>query len=397
MTTPEYQTEYQKPVITNMFENDNKLSFTIASVDTSIVNGIRRTILTDIPVICIRTESYAVNQCIITKNTSNKHNEYIMQRISCCPVYDNDDPLFCDNYELYCNEINNTDNEIQIVTTEHFQIRHKSTKELLSKEDTMKIFPPNEITGDYIEIVTLNPAIGTSIRGEEFTFTATFSACTGKTNGMYVVGDATFGNTVDKNKANSIWETLEKKYVSDKIENKTISVLKKDFYILNAQQYFIPNSFDFNVRTFGTISNLTLIKKSCNILYQKLEQFIIDIDSNNIPICPCTETKTHGYKSAIELNMVNGYDVILENEDSTLGLIINNYIHTLYFNKSNEQNKEISFCAYRKFHPHDHYSVLRIALVTNDKTILYHILKNSCNLAKLVINDIKNMFISTTK
>lgn len=393
--------DYKKPVVTKILESDDKLSFTISSVDTSIVNGIRRTILADIPVICIRTESYAVNDCIITKNTSNKHNEYIMQRISSCPVNDNNDKSFCDKYEVVCDVKNDTESEIILVTTGDFKIRHKKQNmvngdnnyQYLSEEETKKIFVPNELTGDYIEIVTLNPGIGSTIPGEHFAFTATFSLCTGRTNGMYVVGDATFGNTIDMTKADQIWDVLEKKYQSENVEQKSIVVLKRDFYILNAQQYYIPQSFDFVVSTFGTMTNMVIIKKACSILCDKLEKFIIDIGSNNIPIFPCTETKTHGYKSVIELNMENGYDIILENEDATLGLIINNAIHTLYFNKHTDTTDNVTFCAYRKFHPHDHYSVLRIGLQLDDKTHLYNILKKSCEQAKYVLTDIKNMFL----
>jgi DNA-directed RNA polymerase alpha subunit len=56
------------PVLSKIIENDSILYFTLSGIDRCFANALRRTILTDIPTVVIRTEDINVNQCFITKN-----------------------------------------------------------------------------------------------------------------------------------------------------------------------------------------------------------------------------------------------------------------------------------------------------------------------------------------
>ena len=51
------------PIISNISHDDDKYKFTISNVDVSYINAIRRTILTDIQVNGIYTETYENNDC----------------------------------------------------------------------------------------------------------------------------------------------------------------------------------------------------------------------------------------------------------------------------------------------------------------------------------------------
>ena len=90
------------PKIENILENDSILSFRLSGVDKCFANGLRRTILTDIPMVVIRTEDTKVNQCVIRKNTSRLHNEILLHRLSCIPIHVND-PGFVDKHQLEIN------------------------------------------------------------------------------------------------------------------------------------------------------------------------------------------------------------------------------------------------------------------------------------------------------
>ena len=149
--------------MTAQFKNDYSdaegYRFTLFDVDTSIANSLRRTILTDIPTVVVRTENAKDNKCNILINTSRLHNEIIKHRLSCIPVHTND-PEFAKKYVLEVDVKNDNENTLRWVTTKDFKLRDKNTGELLSEEQTQKIFPPNQKTQYYIDFVRLRPGLG---------------------------------------------------------------------------------------------------------------------------------------------------------------------------------------------------------------------------------------------
>ena len=116
-----------EPTITKKYEEGEstgfnpKLHFTLTNIDVSVANAIRRTILSDIPVVCIRTENTSINKCTIEANTSRFHNEIIKQRLSCIPIHVNDSE-FVQKHVLEV-ESQNTTESMMYVTTEHFKIK----------------------------------------------------------------------------------------------------------------------------------------------------------------------------------------------------------------------------------------------------------------------------------
>ena len=75
-----------EPRLQSVSDEGDLLRFTLQDINVSFANAIRRTLLTDIPVIAIRTETYDTNQCRIHTNTGRLHNEILKQRISCIPI-----------------------------------------------------------------------------------------------------------------------------------------------------------------------------------------------------------------------------------------------------------------------------------------------------------------------
>jgi hypothetical protein len=57
--------------------------------------------------------------------------------------------------------------------------------------------------------------------------------------------------------------------------------------------------------------------------------------------------------------MENCFDVRLNNEDYTIGKSIEYFMYTDYF----EGLKTLSFCGFKKFHPHDEDSIIRVAYI----------------------------------
>jgi DNA-directed RNA polymerase subunit L len=376
------------PVLSKIIENDSILYFTLSGIDRCFANALRRTILTDIPTVVIRTEDTAVNQCFINKNASRLHNEIIQQRISCIPIHIFE-PDFAEKHSLEIDVANDTDDQnIRMVTTKDIRIKNIENNTYISEEETKKIFPANEITGHYIDIVRLRPKMGTAVPGEQIVLTAKLSVATARINSMFnAVSICSYGNTIDKEKAEEAWDKVHDKLKSEEKDEKEIDHVKSDFWNLDAQRHFIPNSFDFVVQSVGVYKNMDIVHKACSILCSKMDSFVTLLEENSVPILPSNDVKKHGYDSIIESTVTNSYDVILENEDDTLGNILSTIMYRTYFVG---KEKELTFCSFKKFHPHDTYGVLRIAYEKQpDRNIIVIHLKTVLKESKKVIEEIR--------
>ena len=89
------------PSLTNISNEDNNtLKFTLSGVNVSLANALRRTILSDIPIVSIYTQTYEDNHCHIDINTSRLHNEVLKQRLSSIPVNIKELNVLPNNYLL---------------------------------------------------------------------------------------------------------------------------------------------------------------------------------------------------------------------------------------------------------------------------------------------------------
>lgn len=382
---------FQSPELTsNVLDNDNKLSFSLKNIHYSTANAIRRTILSDIPVYGIKTETEEINQCHVQANTSRFHNEIIKQRLSCIPVHSkvkNPKPINKSRepwesesapdsysskedmrlYELEVEAKNEDDHQTLWVTTEDFRLRNKETNEYLSPEELHQIFPANVITGRYIDFVRLLPRIGQTVPGEQIKLSAEFSVCTAKENGMYNVATiCTYHNTIDTVKRDAAWEQYEKEH-SKEFENKSDQEKlfeKENFYQLQGQKYFVSNKkgepieFSFVVQSVGIYESTEIVKMACSVLVDKLRILIHQSDADILQIIPSDSIRQSGvYLSVTESSIPYSYDIVLENEDYTIGCVLEHILYEMYY----EGEQLMTFVGFKKYHPHDTYSILRVA------------------------------------
>jgi DNA-directed RNA polymerase subunit L len=224
----------------------------------------------------------------------------------------------------------------------------------------------------------VRPRISDAIPGEQLKLTAEFSVHTAKDNNMFnVVSKCAYGNTIDIVKVNEIWETQENKYKSENISQSDIEFHKKNFYILDAQRLFIENSFDFVIQTLGVYDNIEIVKKACLILQNKFVDFIKSIDSGIVPI------------NISETIMDNSYDIILENEDYTIGKVIEYILYEKYY----MGDKMLAFCGFKKFHPHDSDVVNSVAdKASAEKQLVSQHLRIACIEAGDVFKKVYQLF-----
>jgi len=366
-----------EPSISNISNEDNQLNFTLSGVNVSLANAVRRTILSDIPTLVFHTETYNDNNCIIHTNTTRLHNEILKHRLSCIPIHMTELDILPDNYVLDLDVENDTDT-MRIITTEDFKIRNKTNDNYLTKAEQMKIFPSNIKTNMYIDYARLRPKIGNTIPGEKLKLTAEFSVKTAKTNSMYnVVSKCSYGNTIDMEKAKNIWEQHENKIKSEGSTEDELNIQKRNFYLLDAHRYSTNNSFDFVLQSIGVYENNKIVSMACQVLNKKFMNLVNNIDSGIVPV------KTS------ETSMDFSYDIVLENEDYTIGKVLEYILYEKYF----IENKTLSFCGFKKFHPHDEESIIRLAYesVTDKKLVLQN-LREACIIAADIYSRIYKMF-----
>jgi len=368
-----------KAKISNVQEQNGTLSFTLSNINVSYANGLRRVILSDIPVIAIESYPYEKNNVTIFTNKSRLNNELIKQRLSCIPIHI--DALQDFPYEEYVLEVNksNDSNVIIYITSEDFQIKNIKTGKYLTRTETQKIFPPDPMTGDYIDLLRLRPKIDSNMDKEQLHLEAKFTISNAKNDGMFnVVSTCSYGNTIDQVRIKDAWELkeqeLKQKYGKEEIEN-----MKKDWMILDAKRIFEEDSFDYIIETVGIYDNFRLVEIATNILIKKLYHSL-KLIKENIDLI-----------QEIEDTMENSYSIKLVNEDYTIGKIIEFNFYDKYFINS----KNLNYVSFLKKHPHDNFSIIKLSYknpITKDDILLNY--EECINSSILLINSIKEYFTS---
>jgi DNA-directed RNA polymerase subunit L/DNA-directed RNA polymerase alpha subunit len=367
-----------QPVVSSPYEENGVYTFTLSQLNVSIANSIRRVILQNIPTVVFYTETHEKNQCRIEVNTSRLHNEIVKQRLSCIPIHTKDLNMLPENYLLEVDVKNETDN-IMYATTEDFRIKHKATGEYISVEETQKIFPRNPKTQMFIDFLRLRPKISDTIPGEHIKLTCEFSVSSADVSSMFnVVSKCSYANTPDPVAADRAWSKMEEQLVAENNTQDEIQFQKKNFYLLDAQRYFKPDSFDFVIQSIGIYENHELVKKACAILQGKFVDMLELIQSDGLTVLLNGES-----------TMPNCYDIVLENEDYTMGKVIEYFLYTKYY----EGDKILSFCGFKKFHPHNTDSIIRVAYrQPMDKTSVKQHLYDACKEAQEVYTVIYKQF-----
>lgn len=373
-----------QPVVANKRMDDDKLKFTLSGVNTSIANSIRRCILSDIECVVFKTFPHEENKANFLKNTTRHTNEMLKQRLSCVPIHlDVTSPYASLIVEV--NVTNETDQTIY-VTTKDFKIKEKTTEKYISEGERDKIFPPNKITGDYIMFARLRPSGETKKNeGESLIFTAEMDVATAKDDGMFSVASiSSYTNTVDTAKLDSAWKTEEARITSnpeDALTEAEIATYKQNWKLLDGQRQFKENSFDFVIETVGVFNNEVLVLRSCDAMLKKIELLNHEIQTKTVTI------------NKSETTIDNCYDLVLKNEDYSLGKVIEYILYVNYY----QGDKILTFCGFKKYHPHDLDSIIRIAFKTDEEMSSIHdYLIATCNQASQIYEKIKTNFNDAT-
>jgi DNA-directed RNA polymerase subunit L len=118
---------------------------------------------------------------------------------------------------------------------------------------------------------------------------------------------------------------------------------KKDWHFIDGKRQFLDDSFDFIIESVGPFPEMSIMSKSIDIMLTKLKKFKDTIQSEQDTI------------TMSESTIPNCYDITLKNEGYTLGKVIEYILYSKYFGKA------VTYCGFRKPHPHIDMSTIRIA------------------------------------
>jgi DNA-directed RNA polymerase subunit L/phenylpyruvate tautomerase PptA (4-oxalocrotonate tautomerase family) len=366
----------------NSRHNDEMLLFTLSGVNVSLANAIRRTILSDIPLVVFRTTPYEQNKANIIANTSRLNNEILKQRLSCIPIHIKDIEGFpMKNYQLEVNVENITDTTMY-VTTKDFVIKDLITGKPISESKNREIFPANDYTGYFIDFVRLRPKISDEIPGEKINLTCDFSVGTAKEDGMFnAVSTCSYGFTVDKLAQDAILEKYKQTWKDEGKTKEEVDFEAKNWKLLDGLRITTKDSFDFIIQSIGIYDNVELVHKACEILIDKFRYQDTLLEKDELEIKKAENT------------MSNSFDIILENEDYTIGKVLEYFMYTKFY-----ETKMLTFCGFKMMHPHDSYSIIRVAYKDAiDKSSIKGHLKECIDESIQVFFRVKKEFLKLVK
>lgn len=325
--------------------NDDELLFTLSGVNVSIANSLRRIILSDIPLVVFRVSPNNKNKCNIIANTCGLNNEIVKHRLSCVPIHIKDIEEFpLKNYIMELHVQNNTDTSM-VVTTKNFVIKDLVTGRPLSQDKTLEIFPANDISGDHIDFVRLKAKPAEELQGKIIHLTCEFDIGTAKEDGAYnVVSTCSYGNTIDESAQEAKLQQMKQKWKDEGKKEAEIEFEARNWKLLEGKRIFKNDSFDFIIQSVGIYTNAEILLKACKLMINKLENLDSIIDKDEIEI------------KVAENTMPNCYEIILENEDYTVGKVIEYFLLKNFYERGT-----LTFCGFKMLHPHDSYSIIRIA------------------------------------
>lgn len=380
------------PVISTY--NNNKaeqLTFTMEKCNVSLANAIRRIILSDINTYVFKTFPHSENRANFTVNTTRFHNELLKQRLGCIPIHHvHTIEGFQNDYKNYVVEVDvkNESDTIRYVTTEDFKVKRAKNLEksggshdddevvyeYLPESTVRKIFPPDSISGEYIEFARLLPKLSSNVPcGEALAFTCTIEISNAKFDGMYnVAHTCSYNCTPDEKESEKQWKAKEKSLregfetgsasgsASASNVAEQLASAKKNWELLEAQRIFVPDSFDFVIETVGVYTNVQLVTKSCDIMIKKCEKMLADIEhSSSGSESGSSDSVKNIIEPANELTtMKNAFCIHLIGEDYTLGKVVEFLLFSNYYDKP---DGTLSFCGFKKPHPHALDSFILVA------------------------------------
>lgn len=325
--------------------NDKKtMSFKIRGMDTSIVNGLRRTLLSDIPVVAFKycPTHPDINDITILKNTGSLHNEFIGHRMSLVPLCFSQ--LEVKNFQpslyKFVLKCENTTTKPLVVTTRDIKV-YTPTGDMYPPEVHDNIFPMK------------SPILLTKLMQNQE---------------LHIEGFASIGTARDNAGRSavslSVYEFAVDEDLATKKENEIVEPSEKeDFRNLDRYRLFKQDA-DGNPTEFNFS-----IESACGMACDDLVDTALDTMSNGLnKIITGVRQITHSRSNNIEVLLVEGIN-------HTLGNIVSTHL----------QNK-LSYAGYNVPHPLEESCIFKFTMGDGDAVEWF---KEQCGEVKENIDNIR--------
>ncbi len=378
--------------------NENSLTFDFKGdpkygLDKTIVNGIRRILLSSLPSVAFRLTGENPDLEITINNTS-LHNEYLLHRFSLIPLYIN--PLEWHKDLLFKLGVKNTTNILQQVSAKDIEIypvkesimakcrreNDYSILEIVNKEnydltkpleekDKKKIFRPFEI--DDITEYCLITELASNQSEENISELEIFGSPSISTGNENVCWQCVSCSTYSFKKDEKLFvKAAKEKMIINNIDSSREADFVKELNIEEGERYYHrdvnlqPYWYEFRIDSQGYYPpNMTdkgdgLLVQTTDLLVKIFEGLksefrnLLDPDSDSIMVI----------KKKDENNDLV-YKIIVTGGDDTIGSILQAHIS----NKLINSDSILSLCGYKKLHPLEEVITFTVALNTNNKIV----------------------------
>lgn len=399
------------PKYSNKKIDKNTLTFTLSGdekygLDKSIVNGIRRTLLTD-----IHSVAFDPDNIIIEKNTGSLHNEFLKHRISLIPLYI--DPEIYNYSLLFELKVIMNDDTTMNVYNGDFNIYPLKNEYLEKVEsgDTPTIEMLKKIDKNYYNLNNplsnskkkeiFRPYNNKDLSKEDFYMLITELKDTGseedkQTIDLYTVPN--IGTTRVHSRHNNLPtvvytftkdtkafdDHLKEMIVIDKVKNENKPQYTKSLRLKESERYFLrdmndsPYSYDFKIQSNHYFDSPTLYKKSLDILIGRLQHIGEQLEI-------LTTTPETSIFSIDKFKGDLSYQIVMLKEDDTTG----NMIQSHMANKFLDGENIIEVCGYKKPHPLTELIVFNVMIKPGNYTELQkhtYIIKTFMDVCKDLID-----------
>jgi len=372
--------------IENPQSENGTMTFVLAGdetkgLDVSIVNSLRRILLSEIPTVAFRTDEGTKLDIKMEVNHTSLHNEFILHRVSLIPLFI-DPKDFNRNLLFHLSVKHDGQEPFKFVTTEDFNIyplkddidedtdlsildinNYDLKKNLSNAEKRNCLRPfvdPFNATDNYIMITELKNT-NTPDTFQELSLYGVPSVSTGKEHARWsAVSNATY--TYLKN------DELFQQVAKDKCDMKGITSEEEREKFINSlelsesERYFYkdisgdPNKYEFTIASVHYLSSKDLFLQANEIMMDKLmmvkEHLIQMVKGGDTTIMVKQHTNTSGKEAE------NIYDFIITEQDDTLGNVLQSHIVKHFIT----DESLISICGYKRSHPLEEFITLTIGL-----------------------------------
>ena len=358
-------------------EDPNALNLELNDVNLSLINGIRRVILAEFPTIAFNIDDYLNSDIKVITNTSSINNEFIMHRIGLVPIHYSSIKAFDPSkYKFVIDKQNTTSSTISIKSND-FKVYNTETG---NEEESIKFFPPDPITNDFILLLRLkqNP----NKIGEKLHVEGKASINTGSINARYSpVSCITFKNKIDESKKDIALQEYLKKSVN---EGTSESRETLNFNLTHSERYFHtdkndePNIFEMFIESLGVVPSHIILYETLDIIKQKLNNITKTIDK-----IISEESKEEKIQIGKSLDTMDAYEVKINDETHTIGNIIQSYASL------NFTEEELPYIGYRNPHPLKKFIVIKLKTSNNTLEEVNNVFSKINENVKSIIDELR--------